>query len=87
MTRKELAGYIELFDLYKRNMMDYTKHADCLIHAMTSQLICDEVNDSVVRNVIKEYHENAANMVYEATHEMEALMDMFMELSQKEEES
>lgn len=87
MTREELAGYIELFVIYKRNMMDYMKHVDCLIHTMTSQLICDEVNDSVMRDVIKEYHENAANRAHEATHEMEALMNMFIKLSSKEEES
>lgn len=73
MTREELAQYIETFGICKRNMIEHMETIDRLIHAMTSQSIYDEADDSVIRCVIKEYHEDAA-------HEMEELMKMFMKI-------
>lgn len=80
MTREELAQYIETFSICKRNMIEHVETIDRLIHAMTSQLIYDEANDSVIQCVIKEYHENAALRAHEAAHEMEELMKMFMKI-------
>lgn len=48
MTREELAQYIETFDFCKRSMIEHVETIDRLIHAMTSQLIYDEADDSVI---------------------------------------
>lgn len=87
MTREELAHYIDIFDLYKRGMMNDVQHVDYLIHAMVNQLICDEVSDPVMQNVFKDYYENATHRAQAVIQEMEALTDMYMKLSSKEEES
>lgn len=87
MTREELAHYIDIFDLYKRSMMNDVQHVDYLIHAMANQLICDEVSDSVMQTVFKDYYENAMHRAQAVIQKMEALTDMYMKLSSKEEES
>lgn len=40
-----------------------------------------------MQQIVKTYYEDATNMAYRSNHEMNTLMNVFIELSSKEEES
>lgn len=88
MTREKLIDYINDFKFYKRELMAGWNRIDDFIHEMEDQLILhDKVDGAIMQQIVKTYYEDATNMAYRSNHEMNTLMNMFIELSSKEEES